>query len=735
MGGGGKGGGGSKEYTVGYRYFIGMHMVFCQTPDKLLKIRVGDRELVNATITGSQRGFSVNKPKLFGGEDHEGGIVGNIDIDFGEDSQTVNPYLQSKLPGNIVPAFRGVLGLVLNQTYVSAKNPYFKKWDVQVQRMPAKGWYDTKAQIGNQANPIHILYEVITENSIGEIDDASFRAAADTLYNENFGLSFLWKGGSIRRFMDEIINHIGGVLYVRPTTGKFYVKLVRDDYTISNLPVLDETNIISLESYQRRTLSDTINQITVKYIEEDTGKEASVSVQDLANIQAQGQIVEDVRNYVGIANHDLATRVAQRDIGAGSALLGKVTLKVNRDAYNLMPGDVFVLNWDILGITQMVCRVVEINYGTLDKNEITIKALEDVYALPSAVYTEVQAPYWEDPILDPTPCPVEEIYEAPYWDVKRNMDEANFDYIPDDAGYIVTLGSRPNGAAFNYELQTDDGGGYSATGKYSFAPVCSLSAAISETDTSASISIVSDMNLAESGNDKYAWIGNEAVRIDSIDLTAGTLTIGRGVLDTVPAAHSSGEMVVFAGAKWYGMDSTEYTAGQSIDAKLLPVTGKGTLDLSAAAILTKVLNSRLDRPYPPAHLQVNGVLYPDLAVGDMALDWYHRDKTQQDGSLVDDTMADVGPETGTTYSIEIRRLDTDGVLYSNTGISANNFSINYSEINYEGDIIVEVWSVLNAYDSWQKQKRGFLFLRQKPYATETDEIITTEAGEYLLMEG
>ena len=58
-------------------------------------------------------------------------------------------------------------------------------------------------------NPAHIIYECLTDRTWGrgyssaEIDDASFRAAADTLYAENFGLSILWdQQQDIEAFID-----------------------------------------------------------------------------------------------------------------------------------------------------------------------------------------------------------------------------------------------------------------------------------------------------------------------------------------------------------------------------------------------------------------------------------------------------------------------------------------------------------------------------------------------------
>ena len=73
-----------------------------------------------------------------------------------------------------------------------------------------------------------------------------------------------------------------------------------------------------------------------------------------------------------------------RDMQISAAMLSKLTIKVNRRAYNFVPGDLFRFKWPKLGIEQMVFRIGEIDYGTLNDSTITIEAMEDVYSLPSA---------------------------------------------------------------------------------------------------------------------------------------------------------------------------------------------------------------------------------------------------------------------------------------------------------------------------------------------------------------
>src|SRR6185503_107292 len=55
---------------------------------------------------GKMRG-TVNQPTLFGGDDREGGVVGDYDFYRGSLNQNANDYLQAKI-GATLPAYRGI---------------------------------------------------------------------------------------------------------------------------------------------------------------------------------------------------------------------------------------------------------------------------------------------------------------------------------------------------------------------------------------------------------------------------------------------------------------------------------------------------------------------------------------------------------------------------------------------------------------------------------------------------
>ena len=78
---GGKSGGG----ITGYKYYIGMHLALCHGPiDELQMITVGEREAWSGNSSGGQ--ISIDAPELFGGDDREGGVSGEVDVLMGNPS-------------------------------------------------------------------------------------------------------------------------------------------------------------------------------------------------------------------------------------------------------------------------------------------------------------------------------------------------------------------------------------------------------------------------------------------------------------------------------------------------------------------------------------------------------------------------------------------------------------------------------------------------------------------------
>ena len=256
-------------------------------------------------------------------------------------------------------------------------------------------------------NPAHIIREALTDPYWGmgypdaTIDDTSFEAAADTLYTERLGLSFVWTSQTtVEDFLNDVLRHITGALYVDRTTGLFTLKLIRADYiyTIADLPVLDETNISKIESATRKQPGELVNAVTVTYSASvHGGDQGSVTIYEDGLVQVQGGIVSAKIDYPAITSQANAAKLALRDLRMLSTPLLSCVVYAARKAATFNVSEPFVLTWPDLGINGIIMRVTAIELGDGVDNQIKVTCVEDVFFYPSQALTVPNAP-----ILPPT---------------------------------------------------------------------------------------------------------------------------------------------------------------------------------------------------------------------------------------------------------------------------------------------------------------------------------------------
>jgi hypothetical protein len=717
MGGGGKGG--KESYVVGYRYYAGLHLAICHGPvDAVTRIIVGERTAWSGNVTSSQTIY-VNAPELFGGDSREGGVQGYVEIKMGGAAETVSGYLQQKL-GSVIPAFRGVVSIIAQQCQLSAMNPYIKPWSIEARRIPAPAALGN-GNINGDANPAHIIYECLNNATWGlgyaasEIDATSFQTAANTLASEQFGLSLLWdREQPLEEFIGDVLRHIDGTLYVHPRTGKFVLKLARADYSVASLMTLDASNILELESFSRPSESELVNQVTVRYHDRATDKDAAITVHDLAALELAGGVVSSVTvDYPGISNGSLASRVALGDLKQLSVPLAKATLIANRQASNLNIGDVFKLTWPELGIAQLVMRVVRISYGTLTDGRVRIECVEDIFGLPSASYVSPTPTSWVSPLTSPAPAPYRRLGEAPWWTVvKRLVGESQTarGELDPQGGLLVACAARPSGDSLNVKLLTRQGSAaFAEAATMGFTPNATLINAIDEQTTVLAIGNSQDLDVVEL--DTYAYLDDEIVAVKAINLVAGTVTVERGVLDTVPAPHTAGARIWFA-EDIEALVVEQYLSGESLQVKMLPATGLGLLAESAAPTDSYTFAGRMIRPYPPGNVKVNNVMWPSVITGQMTLTWAHRDRMQQTVYLVTQSDGNIGPEAGTTYTVRFYN-ENNAIQKTVTGLTTTSWTYTAADEatdsglgRINGKFKVEIEAVRDGYVSWQKQTRS-----------------------------
>ena len=572
-------------------------------------------------------------------------------------------------------------------------------------------------------NPAHALYYARTHSGIGRVptarmNDASYRAAADKLHAEGFGIctSYDPSSESLDEYEQRICRLIGGSVSRSLIDGQYYLDLARGDYVLDELPVITDDDILDIK-LQPSVPNGAINSVAVKYF--DPLRKESITtppVQALSLIDAFG-VISQVNDYPEIPAGPLALRVAERDVRASTAPTRTMELTLIPGAVQgIRPNQYFRLQSAKRRIADMVCLMGDRQAGTLKSGAVRITATEDIYSLPATSFAEIEPGVDTRPDPTPNPITLQAAFEAPYIELVQRLDRANLDVLPADAGYLLAVADQPPGGR-SYSLAVAAAGGefeVSATGDWCpFATVAGDATTVyGRGVTSVAVGAIQRGEQLVIG--AAALWDSEIVRIDAIDIVAGAVVLGRGCADTVAAEHAGGSVLWLYDAAAVS-DLVEYTDGEVIDIKLLTNTGSAQLESSAAAAMTVEFAGRQARPYPPTAPQLNGEAWPEEIFETADVSWLHRDRVAQADQLVDQEMASIGPEPGTTYTV---RWFLNGVLV-NTAAGVAGTSASFVPAA-NGALRVEIEAQRDGLTSWQMQVIECIY-RTSRYSTYIDQ--------------
>ena len=706
---GGKSGG---SQTIGYRYYLSMHLGLCRGPiDELVQINVGDvhawpipdgdSETATGKVTVAQgpngtgvalwesgvatevpaseintisnvgvdaNGLtytSINAPKLFGGDKKEGGVQGTLTMLWGRATQNITATIAALLGGR-VPAFRGV-ATVFYDGLICSLNPYPKTWTFRVRRVTSGWdgavWQPDLAVIWMQwrrvkaMNPAHIIYEALTNRDWGRgyprswLDDTKFTEAAQKLYDENFGLCLRWtRSNELSEFIQMVVDHIGGNLFVDPTTGLISLELMRSSTDGEAIPTFDYlSGLLKVEDDETASASEIINEMVVEWRDPILDKNRQARVHNQASLQANGGGVNNSKiSYDGIPDVDLALRVAQRDLSTSANSLKRYKVILDRRAWKITPGRRFRVNAPDRNMSSVLMRAGKI---TEQKDgSFAVIALLNGIDLPATSYVKAEPIAWNQASRTPQTVAYRLIQEASYRDLVLELGPADLQTVSADQAAIVTLASKPTSMSLGYRINAQpEGGQYEDGGVGAFVPGGTLRAAIAAHTTTVAVDGITGFS-PETGAAVY--IGTELCRVTS---AAGpTIGIARGCGDTIPRSHPVDELVFFPSGP-LDSDLHEYAAGESVSVKLTAFSSSAELALNLAPADTLLLTGRHARPYPPANVRVNGTLFGQTGAvtAPINLTWVHRNRLTIKDRLVSHTEAGMAVEAGTTYNVRI----------------------------------------------------------------------------------
>lgn len=569
------------------------------------------------------------------------------------------------------------------------------------------------------ANPAHIIYECLIDTSWGlgedvaNIDVAAFVSVAQTLYNENFGLSLVWDAASaIEDFVNNILAHINGVIFTHPATGLLTIRLVRDDYDRETVREINPDNAL-LTKFSRKAWGDTINEIQLSWTDPDDEDASKLILQDAGNIAQQGFINSSNSDYPGVRTVALAGKLAERDLRAASSPLCTGEASANRTFFDVTPMEVLKLNWPEYGVEAVYARVTSVTYGELGASGISLTMAEDIFGYPQAEYTAASggSSNWtpsnpgEGGVLGSYVMP------APYYGLAAVLGTDSGALDPPTT-YNTPLAATETGEASTYDLYaatTLPSGGTEYQMVDDDRPFM-LKSALPAALIGEAISTITGLTAAVNdvliiGAPGLGAASQELALVAAVDGSTGALTVWRGIIDSTPKAWANGTEVWIGGIEHLSAEPTARTEGAAASYKMLPSWSDATMDSLPVVAFSGV--ARASRPYPPANVKIGGTdaFLVTSATGAFVVTWAHRNKETQAENILKQTDASVTPEADVRYGLRIRNA-SNAVLVERTDIAGATATV---DLTYTGAVKIELWAIDDNGASFQSQVRSLAY--------------------------
>lgn len=691
---------GSKKTVVGYRYYMGVQLGICHGPDTLLReIRFGDDVAWSGLSSGGP--IAIDKPSLFGGDTSgSGGVSGTLRFYPGTWTQIPNEYLVGKVGRDLVSAIRGVSYCVLQGMYIgNSSSPQAVSFVASRFPKSPDERYSQYEQIGLDANPAFFIYELITNGLYGadlghsSIDLDTFLEAAKTLHDEDMGISAIIDSSTTAGdVIDDIKRVIQGSLQTDPATGALKLKLIRNDYDVSTIPLLDQSNIKNLSGFTRGSLDTAINELKLKYTSiDDDFTERTVIAQNNALRIHKGDSDGQTVQMPMVSTRELANKIAMREMTSISVPLATCTAECNRGPAHTEVGDVVRLSWPAEGVDNLVMRVTGVDLGAPQDGSVRLTLVQDVFGVFMSLYADGSERQWTKPTFKPTGISRFDIVDAPTI-LTTNQT----------VGSVLVVAENP-GVALDYQLQVKGGvdSDYVDAGMMPFTPLFSTTSAmgVGWTDTglvlsgpSAELSSLTEgevrqglgLMLIVSAVGKE-WISHQTV-VAGNSTTATLGLVNRGLFGTRPLAHPAGARV-WAVSEGHGVTDWQYGKGESVAFRMLPRTQTGVLDVDDAVVRSySVAGSNL-APWAPGRVRVNGVEGGQIS-GVATVTWRKRDGAVpavvfngDDESQATDVSYQVVVKSGSTVIKTVSGITGESWSFSDE--TTQNGGAYYSSLTFE----------------------------------------------------
>jgi hypothetical protein len=581
--------------------------------------------------------------------------------------------------------------------------------------VPGGCWYPAKVTVTRDGydymNPAHILYQCLTDRRLRRKVPTSligdtFTAAADILYAEGHGVGLVWDGQtSLDAFMSDVLRYIDGTIYLSPGTGKLELYLSRaiTAEQAADLPIFTARQIRDFGSQTLSSGEDQINTLNLVYTNRDNFKPETITMANPALVATYNTNISDTLHFPGLQDPSLAAEILAREMrsrtsqgisyrGMEFTLLPPENGGATAAVFTLHENAPFRMTIPEHGVFEKVFRAVNIRQSGLDGNTVFLDAIEDVSAADFSDYYEpITGGGWVDNRRFPDPINLANearLISLPYLSVYGAVGNQGVAGFPPDTAFFAVLADPVDQAAETLQLYSNEDGSVPLPDERigprgALCPTSKLDGSVGVADGNGDLITsfkMKDLSRMSELTVIGAWFIVDDEKMLCVDVVREpydpgylTLTVQRGILDTVPAAHADGaKMWWFNNATGTSYIGTRFVDGNSpyIFVRSMGFVGGAVVDASTP-FFHQTLTNDWFKPYPPANVRIDGAYFPSAIQQDFVITWSGRNRITQSNIYLGWEEAGVLPEEAASYTLEVYNADTDALINRIEGIRCN----------------------------------------------------------------
>lgn len=378
---GGKGGGGSEEQTVGFRYFLDIWQSLCHGKVTVISTYIqNDLKTVEAANTIYNDGTQLTYPTQ---------------------------------PGAHATPNKGVAHIFYEKMFLGENVSTVPTIHFVVDR-DLSGLPIVYANMANGNNPAAIIYDIMIRGGVksNEIDVASFNAAATFWNSKGYGLNIVFSSQKkVSDMIADVLNYVDGSVFVTQL-GQFALKAYNPDDQPAE--TMDDDDFIDI-SFSRPSYSQMPNSFTANYVDaEQDFTQRTLTLKNEANLLLTGDQINQSLDFTGFRDAEAASKRLYEFMKNSSYPALEIAVKTSLAFSELKPGDIVSINSTDFGITSGEFRVVSIDNEGIDSNEISFKGIQVTETLFDDVFLIAGEPEFTSPGIDLQVFTDVRAFELPY---------------------------------------------------------------------------------------------------------------------------------------------------------------------------------------------------------------------------------------------------------------------------------------------------------------------------------